>query len=111
MGLGTLLGGQALRELLRFSPQIISTAEQVFTTVKRNRQKGAEVESTLTARLAALEAADVAQAELLEKMAGQIQAVTGALDAVTSRLRLVTALAVGSLAVSALLFLALLLTR
>ena len=111
MGLGTLLGGQALRELLRFSPQIISTAEQVYATVKRNRQKGAEIDTALTARIAALEVADVAQAELLEKMAGQIQALTGALDAVTSRLRLVTALAVASLAVSSLVLVALLLTR
>ena len=111
MGLGTLLGGQALRELLRFSPQIISAAEQVYATVKRNRQKGAEIDTALTARIAALEAADVAQAELLEKMAGQIQALTGALDAVTSRLRLVTALAVASLAVSSLVLVALLLTR
>lgn len=96
MGLGTLLGGQALKELLRLSPQIITAAEQVYATVRRNRQRGTETETAVDSRLSRLEAADVAQAELLEQMAGQIRALSVALEQLTARIRLVTCLAGGA---------------
>ncbi len=95
MGVLTLLGGGALKELLRLSPQIITTAEQLYSTVSRNRRAGA-AESPVLSRLDRMEGADVAQAELLEQMAGQIRSLTTALEQLTSRTKELTILAGGA---------------
>lgn len=110
MGVGTFLGGQALKELLRLSPQIIAAAEQVYATVTRNRQRGTETKTPVTARLSRLEAADVAQAELQEQLAGQIRSLSTAVEQLSSRLRTLTLIAVGA-GILAVLAVILLLTR
>jgi hypothetical protein len=111
MGLGTFLGGEALKELLRLSPQIITTAQQVYTTVNKNRRQGGEADVALNGRISRLEAADVAQAELLEQMARQLQSQAKALESLTARTKLLTTLAAGSLGLSTLLIAAFLLWR
>jgi hypothetical protein len=111
MGLGTFLGGEALKELLRLSPQIITTAQQVYTTVNKNRRQGVETESALNGRISRLEAADVAQAELLEQMARQLQSQAKALESLAARIKILTTLAAGSLGLSTLLIAAFLLWR
>ncbi len=96
MGLGTLLGGKVLKELLGLSPQIITTAEQLYSTVNRNRRMGADTESPLNSRLINLEAANAAQTELLEQMAGQIRVLALAMEQLTLRSRRLTILAGGA---------------
>ena len=109
MGLGTFLGGSAVKELLRLSPQIITTARQLYTTVNRNRQQGEETGNPLNERISRLEAAAAAQAELLEQMAQQLQAQITAVELVTGRNRALIRLAAASLAISTLLLVALIL--
>jgi uncharacterized coiled-coil protein SlyX len=111
MGLGTFLGGEALKELLRLSPQIITTAQQVYTTVNKNRRQGGETDSALNGRISRLEAADVAQAELLEQMARQLQSQAKALESLAARTKLLTTLAAVSLGLSTILIVAFLLWR
>ena len=106
MGLGTLLGGEAVRELLRLSPQILTAAQQVYATVSKNRRQGGETDVALNGRIAKLEAADVAQAELLAQMAQQLQVQSKAIENLASRLRVVTALAIGALVLTILLAIA-----
>lgn len=103
MGLGTFFGGAAVKELLRLSPQIITAAEQVYATVNRNRQNGNESGSGLANRIASLEAADSAQAELLERVAQQLQAQSKILESLAAQLRTTRILAIVALALSALL--------
>jgi hypothetical protein len=107
MGLGKIIGTETARELLKLSPQIIEAAQQVFTTVKKNRQQGSETDAALQGRLAKLEEADVSQAELLERMAAQLQGLSTALDAASARIRRLTLLAAGSFALSVLIVIAL----
>jgi len=111
MGLGTFLGGEALKELLRLSPQIINAAQQVYTTVNKNRRQGSETDSALNGRISRLEAVDVAQAELLEQMAQQLQSQAKALESLASRIRSLTTLAAGSLVLSTLIIAAVLIWR
>lgn len=111
MRLGTFLGAGALKELLRLSPQIITTAQQVYTTVNKNRRQGSETDSALNGRISRLEAADVAQAELLAQMAQQLQSQGKALERLSARIRLLTAFAAGSLTLSIFLIAAVLLWR
>jgi hypothetical protein len=111
MGLGTFLGGQALKELLRLSPQIIAATQQVYTTVTRNRCQGSDAESSMKGRIATLESADVAQAELLEQMARQLQSQAQALEHLATRIRFLTILAAGSLMLSILLIAAFLIWK
>ena len=105
MGLGTLLGGKALNELLRLSPQIITTAEKVYSTISQNRHKGIVTESPVTARVNRLESAYIAQTEAMEQMAGQIKTLSAVIEQLASRTRQVTIIAViaGSLSVLSLL--------
>ena len=111
MGLGTFLGGEALKELLRLSPQIITTAQQVYTTVSKNRRQVCDTDSALNGRISRLEAADVAQAELLEQMARQLQTQGKVLESLATRLRLVTTIATGSLTLSVFLLVTVLLWK
>ena len=111
MGLGTFLGGEALKELLRLSPQIITTAQQVYTTVNKNRRQGGEADIALNGRISRLEAADVAQAELLEQMARQLQSQSKALESLAARIKLLSTLAAVSLGLSTLLIAIFLLWR
>jgi len=111
MGLGTFLGGEALKELLRLSPQIITTAQQVYTTVNKNRRQGGEANIALNGRISRLEAADVAQAELLEQMARQLQSQSKALESLAARIKLLSTLAAVSLGLSTLLIAIFLLWR
>jgi hypothetical protein len=110
MGLGTMLGGAAVKELLRLSPQILTAAEQVYSTVTRNRQAGAETGLSVLSRLNSLEAVDLAQAELLEQMAGQLKTLSLAMEQLTLNTKRLTILAGGAGAL-ALLGIILLLAR
>jgi pantothenate kinase len=111
MGLGTFLGGEALKELLRLSPQIITAAQQVYTTVTRNKRQGSDADAAMIGRIGKLEAADIAQAELLEQMARQLQAQAQALELLVTRIRFLTALAAGSLVLSTILIAAFLIWK
>ena len=111
MGLGSLLGGEALKELVRLTPQIITAAQQVYSTVNRNRRQGNDPDLTLPSRLAMLEAADVAQSDLLEQMARQLQAQSNALESLAFRIRIIGVLAAGSLAMSLFIAVALVLMK
>lgn len=102
MGIGSILGSAALRELLRLSPQIITAADQAYKTVTANRTQGSRPDSALGDRLATLEAADVAQAELMATMAAQLQSQAQTLEALAARQKILTLLAGGALAVAVL---------
>lgn len=97
MGIGLLFGKIGLREIVRLSPRILMTAQQVYRTIRENRERGG---SDVPLRLEALENAAATQAELTAEVARQIGALTSTLTVLSKRLVLAIWLAAAALVVA-----------
>jgi len=94
MGIGSMFGKICLREIVKLSPHILVTAQQVYRTVRENRERGG---SDIPLRLEALESAAATQAELTAEVARQIGALTSTLTVLSKRLVLAVCLSAAAL--------------
>lgn len=94
MGAAGWLGKAAVKELLKRSPKIVEAATQILGTLRSQRH---DVLETGDDQLENVLRVQAEQAEIIQKLSQQVVALTAALQVLSRRVAIATAISVASL--------------